>query len=39
VQTDDIKDHEMHSEYIELEEDTAKRLNKYKKEGKRIISV
>jgi S-adenosylmethionine:tRNA ribosyltransferase-isomerase len=29
----------MHSEYIELEEDTAKRLNKYKKEGKRIISV
>lgn len=39
VQTDDIKEHEMHSEYIELEEETAKRLNEYKKAGKRIISV
>jgi S-adenosylmethionine:tRNA-ribosyltransferase-isomerase (queuine synthetase) len=31
VSTDDIKDHKMHSEYIELEEDVAQRLNKYKK--------
>jgi S-adenosylmethionine:tRNA ribosyltransferase-isomerase len=29
----------MHSEYIEIEEDVAKRLNKYKKEWKRIIAV
>lgn len=29
----------MHAEYIELSKDTAERLNKYKKQGKRIISV
>jgi len=29
----------MHSEYIELEETTAQRLNDYKKAGKRIIAV
>ena len=29
----------MHSEYIELDEQTAKNLNKYKKSWKRIISV
>ncbi len=29
----------MHSEYIELEEETTKRLNKYKSEWKRIIAV
>ena len=29
----------MHSEYIELEEASAKRLNEYKKSGKRIIAV
>jgi len=39
VSTDNIKDHKMHWEYIELEEDVAKRLNRYKKEKKRIIAV
>lgn len=39
VQTDNILDHNMHSEYIELEEDTAIRLNEYKKTWKRIIAV
>jgi S-adenosylmethionine:tRNA ribosyltransferase-isomerase len=29
----------MHSEYIELEEDVANRLNNYKSEWKRIIAV
>ena len=29
----------MHSEYIELEKDTAKRLNNYKVNWKRIIAV
>jgi S-adenosylmethionine:tRNA ribosyltransferase-isomerase len=29
----------MHSEYLELEEKTAKQLNKYKSEWKRIIAV
>lgn len=39
VETDDIKDHNMHSEYIELEKEVSDRLNTYKKEGKNIISV
>lgn len=39
VQTEDIKNHKMHSEYIELDEETAQRLNSYKKEWKRIIAV
>jgi S-adenosylmethionine:tRNA ribosyltransferase-isomerase len=39
VSTDNIKNHKMHWEYIELEEDVAKRLNRYKKEKKRIIAV
>lgn len=39
VETDDIRDHTMHSEYIELQEDVAERLNNYKKNWKRIISV
>lgn len=37
--TDDVKEHKMHSEYIELEKDTANNLNTYKKEWKRIIAV
>ena len=39
VKTDNVLEHEMHSEYIELEEDVANRLNQHKKEWKRIIAV
>lgn len=39
VETEKIEDHSMHSEYIELEEDVAKRLNKYKNEWKKIVAV
>ena len=39
VSTDNIKDHKMHWEYIELEKDVAQRLNKYKKQKKKIIAV
>ena len=39
VKSDNILEHNMHSEYIELEDDVAKRLNKYKSEWKRIIAV
>ncbi len=39
VKSDDIEDHEMHSEYYELSEETASRLNKYKEDGRRIIAV
>lgn len=39
VETENIKDHKMHSEFIEIKEDVSKRLNKYKMQWKRIISV
>lgn len=39
VETDNILEHNMHSEYIELEEDVANRLNGYKSFWKRIIAV
>jgi len=39
VETENILDHKMHSEYIELENDVANRLNEYKKQWKRIIAV
>jgi S-adenosylmethionine:tRNA ribosyltransferase-isomerase len=32
-------EHQMHSEYLELEEETAEKLNKYKSQWKRIIAV
>lgn len=39
VETENILEHKMHSEYIELEQDTATRLNDYKSKWKRIIAV
>jgi len=39
VKSNNILEHNMHSEYIELESDVAERLNKYKSEWKRIIAV
>jgi len=39
VETEDIENHHMHKEYIELETHTANRLNQYKTEWKRIIAV
>lgn len=39
VNEEDIEDHEMHSEYYEISEETAVRINKAKEEGRRIISV
>ncbi len=39
VHTEKIEEHQMHSEYFELSKDTAKRLNKYKAEGRRIVAV
>jgi S-adenosylmethionine:tRNA-ribosyltransferase-isomerase (queuine synthetase) len=32
VKTENIEEHKMHSEYIEIEKDVAQRLNNYKKE-------
>ena len=39
VSTDDIRDHVMHSEYFELTDDTARRLDSHRKNGKRLIAV
>lgn len=39
VRADDLKDHHMHKEWIELTKENCERLNKAKKEGRRIIAV
>lgn len=39
VSVDDVTKHKMHSEFYEMDKDVAARLNKAKKEGKRIIAV
>ncbi|MBR4444626.1 MAG: tRNA preQ1(34) S-adenosylmethionine ribosyltransferase-isomerase QueA [Solobacterium sp.] len=39
MDTDRVKDHVMHSEYYEMDEHTAERLNLAKAEGRRIIAV
>lgn len=39
VSESDIRNHDMHSEYYEIDENTANELNEAKKAGKRIISV
>lgn len=39
VKTDEVTEHHMHHEVYELNPETAERLNRYKKAGKRIIAV
>jgi S-adenosylmethionine:tRNA ribosyltransferase-isomerase len=39
VKTESIEDHEMHTEFFQLEKEAADRLNKAKSEGRRIIAV
>jgi len=39
IKTENILEHNMHSEYIELDKETSERLNKYKQSWKRIIAV
>ncbi|KKQ50221.1 MAG: S-adenosylmethionine:tRNA ribosyltransferase-isomerase [Candidatus Woesebacteria bacterium GW2011_GWC1_38_13] len=39
VKEKDVEKHKIHEEYFEVDGDTLKRLNKAKKEGKRIITV
>lgn len=39
VKTEKIEDHKLHAELVFLDQVTARRLNKYKKEGRRIIAV
>ena len=39
VKVEDASKHHMHSEYYEISEESAERINKAKKEGRRIIAV
>lgn len=39
VRVDDISEHHMHKEWIELSQDNANKLSKAKQEGRRIIAV
>lgn len=39
VKTENIEDHTMHSEWFSLSKETTRRLNNFKREGKRIIAV
>lgn len=39
VKEDNIKEHEMHSEYFEISPEVADKINKAKAEGRRIVAV
>lgn len=39
VSAEKLEEHKMHSEYYKIEEETARRINQAKKEGKRIVCV
>lgn len=39
VKADNILEHEMHSEYYEMSEETAEKINAAKREGRRVIAV
>ncbi len=39
VRADDLKDHHMHKEWIELSEENCKKINQAKSESRRIIAV
>lgn len=39
VKSDDILEHHMHSEYYEIDEVAAEKINRAKKEGRRVIAV
>ena len=39
VRCDDIRDHDIHSEYYEVSEETAHAINRAKAEGRRVVAV
>lgn len=39
VKADDITEHHMHSEYYEISEEAAEKINRAKKDGRRVIAV
>ena len=39
VKVDDLADHKMHTEYFEINEENAQKINKAKQEGRRVIAI
>lgn len=39
VKTDDLEHHKMHTEYYVIDEENAEKINKAKREGRRVIAV
>jgi len=39
VKSDDVEEHEMHSEWVEITEANAEKINMAKKEGRRVVAV
>jgi len=39
VKSDDVEDHKMHSEWVELSQENADKINKAKAEGRRVVAV
>ena len=39
VKSDDVEDHTMHSEWVEISEEIAEKINTAKEEGRRIVAV
>lgn len=39
VKTDDLEHHKMHTEYYVMDEENAEKINKAKREGRRVIAV
>ena len=39
VKVDNLSEHKMHTEYFEISEESAKKINSAKKEGRRVIAV
>ncbi len=39
VKSDDLSEHHMHSEYYEISEESAEKINRAKREGRRVIAV
>lgn len=39
VKTDELENHKMHSEYFELTQNTADKINRAKRDGRRVIAV
>jgi len=39
IQSDKIEEHEMHEEFVEIDSQTAARINRAKEEGRRVIAV